>query len=98
MVEVLACGKEHIKMDFLQNEGRRPHIYSAQEVQIVGDVGKRIPRIYVALDNTQEDHQVYIIENMDGKLCGQVVSILIDPRSNYNYVNPDFVSKCGLNK
>ena len=35
---------------------------------------------------------------MDGKLCDQVVSILIDPRSNYSYVNPNLVDKCGLNK
>jgi len=35
---------------------------------------------------------------MDGKLCDQVVSILIDPRYNYIYVNLDLVDKCGLNK
>ena len=35
---------------------------------------------------------------MDGKIFDQVVSILIDPGSNYNYVNPDLVDKCGLNK
>ena len=35
---------------------------------------------------------------MDGKLCDQVVSILIDPRSNYSYINPDLVDKCGLRK
>eukprot|EP00253_Pinus_taeda_P001566 PITA_01566 len=33
---------------------------------------------------------------MEGKLCGQVVSILIDPRSNYSYVNPNLVDNCGL--
>jgi len=35
---------------------------------------------------------------MDGKLCDQVVSILIGCGSNYNYVNSDMVDKCGLNK
>jgi len=49
------------------------------------------------LDNRQADHQASIIE-MDGKLCYQVVSILIDPRSNYSYVSPGLVDKCGLNK
>eukprot|EP00253_Pinus_taeda_P016484 PITA_16484 len=34
---------------------------------------------------------------MDGKLCDQVVSILIDPRSKYSYVSPGLVDKCGLN-
>lgn len=41
------------------------------------------------------DHQESIIE-MDGKLCDQVVSILIDPRYNYIYSNPALVHKCGL--
>jgi len=35
---------------------------------------------------------------MDDKLSDQVVSILIDPGSNYSYLSPDLVDKCGLNK
>lgn len=35
---------------------------------------------------------------MDSKLCGQVVSIFIDTRSNYSYFNHDLVDNCGLNK
>ena len=35
---------------------------------------------------------------MDGKLCDQVVSILIEPGSNYCYINPGLVDKCGLSK
>lgn len=63
----------------------------------VGDVGHSIPRIYVVVENTQVDHQTSIIE-MGGKLCDQVFSILIDPRYNYNYINPNPVDKCGLRK
>ena len=49
------------------------------------------------LDNRQAYHDASIIE-MDNKICDQVVSILIDLRSNYSYINPDLVDKCGLNK
>jgi len=35
---------------------------------------------------------------MDGKICDQVISILINPGSNYSYVNPDLVDKCGFRK
>lgn len=35
---------------------------------------------------------------MDGKLCDQVFSILVDPGSNYIYVSPHPVYMCGLNK
>eukprot|EP00253_Pinus_taeda_P030183 PITA_30183 len=35
---------------------------------------------------------------MESKLCDQVVSILIDPISNYSYVSLDLMDKCVLNK
>ena len=35
---------------------------------------------------------------MDGKLCDRVISILIDPLSNYSYVSLDLVDTCGLSK
>jgi len=35
---------------------------------------------------------------MDGKICDQVISILIDPGSNYSYVSAALVDKCGLSK
>jgi len=54
-------------------------------------VGHIIPQIYAAY------HQASII-GMESKLCGSVISILIDPGYNYNYVNPDSVDKCGLRK
>ena len=35
---------------------------------------------------------------MADKICDQVIYIFIDPGSNYSYVNPDLVVKCGLRK
>jgi len=49
------------------------------------------------LDNKQAEYHASIIEK-EGKLCDQVISILIDPRSNYSNVSPDLVDKCGLSK
>jgi len=66
-------------------------------VHTIGDVGHNIPQIYATVDNRQADHQASIIE-MDDKLCVQVVSILINPGSNYSYINLDVVDKCGLRK
>lgn len=63
----------------------------------IDDVGHKIPRIYAIVDNQKADHHASMIE-MDGKLYGQIVSILIDPESNYSYINPDPVDKCGLRK
>ena len=61
------------------------------------DVGQSIPWIYATFDKSEVDHQASIID-MEGKLYDWVVSILIDPRSNYSYVNPDLVGKYGLYK
>jgi len=35
---------------------------------------------------------------MNGNLCDQVISILIDLGSNCSYVSPNLVDKCGLSK
>ena len=63
----------------------------------VHDVCHSIPRIYAVVDSRQADHQALIIE-MYGKICDQVFYILIDPGSNYRYINLDLVDKCGLRK
>ena len=72
-------------------------MYNYQEVHTIGDVGHSVPWIYAVLDNKKIYHQTSIID-MDGKICDQVFSILIDHGSNYSYVNPNLVDKCGLNK
>jgi len=56
-----------------------------------------IPRIYASLDNKEVDQHAYII-GMEGKLCNQVFSILIDLGYNYSYISLDLVDKRGLNK
>ena len=52
-LECWTCGKEHLKRDCPQNQGVRHQIYSAQEVQTIGDVGQSIPCIYETVDNRQ---------------------------------------------
>lgn len=76
-LECWTCSKEHLKRYFPWNQGGRPLIYSAQEVQTIWDVGHSVPRFYAKMDNRHANHQESIIELMDGKLCDQVVSILM---------------------
>lgn len=91
------CGGEHRKRDFPSHQDGRALIYSAQEAHIIGYVGQSIPWIYVVMDKKKEDHQTSIIE-IEGKICDEVFSMLIDPRSNYSHISPDFVDKYCLNK
>jgi len=63
----------------------------------VGDVTRDLARFYAAADNHQADHQESIIETK-GKLCNQIVSILIDLGFNYSYINVEIVEKCNFAK
>jgi len=56
------CGKYHHKKDCPLYQGGRTHIYSVEEVQTIGDVGKSISWIYETLDNKQVDYQTSIID------------------------------------
>jgi hypothetical protein len=54
-----------------------------------------MPRIYVALDNNQADHQASVVE-LEGMIANHLVSILIDLGSNLSYVAPETIDKCKL--
>ena len=60
----------------LENESTRP-AYNIQEAETMGQVERVIPRIYAALEDRQEDHQLTVVE-LAGKIVEQSVSILID--------------------
>ena len=68
----------------LENEKTRP-TYNLQEAETVGQVAKVIPRIYVALEDRQVEHQSTVVE-VAGKIIEQSVSILIDPGSTHSYI------------
>jgi hypothetical protein len=43
----------------------------------VGDMGKNVPRIFVALDNKKANYQPHMIE-VEGMINNQTITILID--------------------
>ena len=90
-------GGGHHRIDCPQNQGGLSQIYSAQEAYTVGDISHSIHEIYGMVDNRQVYHYKSIIK-VEGKLCNQVVSILVDPISNYSYISPDLMDKCFLSR
>jgi hypothetical protein len=56
-----------------------------------------MPMIYVVVENRQENHQASVVE-MEGIISKQLVSILIDPRSNFSYISPQVVEACSLHR
>jgi hypothetical protein len=54
------------------------------------DMGRSMPRIYVALDNKQYDYQSPIIE-VEGKIDNQPIAILIDYGASHSYINANII-------
>ena len=63
----------------------------------MGQVARVVPRIYVALEDHQADHQSTVVE-VAGNIVEQYVSILIDPGSTHSYINPRVVEICAFKK
>ena len=78
-------------------EGYVKLAYNIQEAEKVGQVARAVPRIYVALEDRQEDHQLTVVEVV-GKIAEQSVSILTDPRSTHSYITPRVVKICAFKK
>ena len=71
------CGGPHTRRSCpLKNQSARP-TYNIQEEDTVGQVARVVPRIYVALEDCQENHHSTVVE-VAGKIVEQSVSILID--------------------
>ena len=66
-----------------------------QEATIVNDVARSVLQIYAALDNNQADHQASVVE-IEGMIFNHLVSVLIEPGSNFSYISPKTVDKCKL--
>jgi hypothetical protein len=65
-------------------------IHNVQQDDTVEDMGRSMPRIYVALDNKQEEYQSHMIE-VEGKIDNQPIAILIDSGAIHSYIDPNIV-------
>jgi hypothetical protein len=68
----------------------------------MNDLAKTIPKIYVALEDRQADHQASVVEfdkiAKIAKITKKDISILIDSGSNYRSITPKIVDSCILHK
>ena len=63
----------------------------------MGQVARVVPRIYVALEDRQVDHQSTMVK-VAGKIVEQSVSILIVPSSTHSNITPRVVEICAFKK
>jgi hypothetical protein len=67
------------------------------EASTVGDVGKSLHLINVAINGRQDDHQSSVVE-IEGKINDTRISILIDSGATLIYITPDVVESNKLKK
>jgi hypothetical protein len=65
-------------------------VHNVQQDEAMEDMGRRIPRIYVALDNKKEEYQPHMIE-VEGMINNQTIAILIDSGASHSYIDPKMV-------
>jgi hypothetical protein len=76
------CEEEYFLRDCPHRQQDNRSIYNIHKATTANDVARSMPRIYVPLDNKQDDHQASMVE-MEGMIFNHHVSILIDPGSKH---------------
>ena len=60
-VKCWMCGADHYLSSCPEKNNKDSLVYNLNKVSTVRDVARNIPRIYVALENRQADHQSSMI-------------------------------------
>jgi hypothetical protein len=71
------------------------NVHNVQQDETMEDMGINVPRIYVALDNKQEEYQSHMIE-VEGMINNQTISISIDLGDIHIYIDPNMVESLNL--
>jgi hypothetical protein len=65
-------------------------VHNVHQYEIVGDMGRNIPMIYVSLDKKQDEFQSHMIE-FEGMINNHAFTILIDLGDTHRYIDPKVV-------
>eukprot|EP00253_Pinus_taeda_P017986 PITA_17986 len=93
-VQCWGCGGPHYIKTYPQRKGME-QLSQIHEASIVGEVGRSVPRINVALEDRQAEYQPTMVE-FEGNISDLTVSVLIDPGATLSYVSPKVVERCNL--
>jgi hypothetical protein len=72
-------------------------VHNVQQAETVEDMGRKVPRIYAALDNKQAEYQSHMIE-VEGMINNQTIAILSDSGSSHIYIDPKMVESLHLSR
>jgi hypothetical protein len=96
-IQCWGCQGNHKYRDCPHKNGKVRVVHNVQQAETVEDMGSRIPRIYVALDNKQAEFQSHMIE-VEGMINNHAFTILIDSGASHSYVDPRVVESLQLSR
>jgi hypothetical protein len=91
-IQCWGCKGDHKYRDCPHRSEKVRDIHNVQQVEIVEDMGRNLPRIYAELDNKQDEFESHMIE-VEGMINNQTISILIDSGAIHSYIDPNMVER-----
>jgi len=95
LVQCWGCDGNHLYRDYPHKGERMRIIHNIQEDETIGDMGRSMPMIDVALENKQETYQSPMIE-VEGKIDNYLIAILIDSGAIHSYINFKIIERLQL--
>ena len=89
-IQCWGCKGDHMFRDCPHRGEKVRIVHNVQQAEIVEEMGRNVPRIYVALDKNQAEYQSHMIE-VEGMINNQTIVILIDSRAIHGYIDPKMV-------
>jgi hypothetical protein len=94
-IQCWGCQGNHKYRDCPHRNGKVRVVHNVQQAETVEDMGSRMPRIYVALDNKQDEYQSHMIE-VEGMINNHAFTILIDSGASHSYIDAHAVKTVEL--
>jgi hypothetical protein len=85
----------HKYRDCPHKNGKARTVHTIQQDETMEDMDNKMPRIYVSLNNKQEEFQSHVID-VEGMINNRPLVILIDLGSSHSYVDPRVVESLHL--
>ena len=89
-IQCWGCKGDHKYIYLPHKRDKVRVVHNVQKEKIVEDMGKRVPRIYAALDNKKYEFQSHMIE-VEGMINNHAFNILIDLGAIHSYIDPKVV-------
>jgi hypothetical protein len=96
-MECWGCKGNHRYTYFPHRNDKVRVVHNVYQVETVEDMGSRMPRIYVSLDNKQAEYQSHMIE-VEGMINIKPFTILIDSGASLSYIDPIVVESLQLSR